>query len=123
INGTTITAHPVSEKSFEGMSLPMWSDVRTLAREAHAILPDVGIIGWDIGISEDGPLVIEANTNPHQHLYQLASGRGIYNEDFMPIFESMFERNKTLVGKRLAKQRESRKTMNKRNHEAIFKTA
>jgi hypothetical protein len=39
-------------------------DVIRLAEAAAALLPKTVLIGWDIGLSENGPVVIEGNSSP-----------------------------------------------------------
>ncbi|MEO1423369.1 MAG: sugar-transfer associated ATP-grasp domain-containing protein [Pseudomonadota bacterium] len=123
INAKTIEAHPVSEKPFTDFTLPDWDKVRKLAIDCHAITPDLGVIGWDVGVSEDGPLIIEANTNPHHHLYQLAAGRGILNADFAPVFDRVAERSKDLIKKKLAHNKVVRRNMRSQRKRAIWETA
>ena len=88
----TIDTHPVSGKTFPGMQIPHWGEVLRLTKEAHGLMPQFGVFGWDIGITQDGPVIIECNANPHQMLYQLATGRGILNADFAPILKKVEER-------------------------------
>ena len=44
---------------------------------AHRHFADHALIGWDIGLSADGPVLIEGNWNPGYNVLQLVSGRGI----------------------------------------------
>jgi len=53
VNGATVT----------GMALE-------LAARAHRIFPDYALIGWDIAILEDGPILIEGNGNPDMDIIQ-----------------------------------------------------
>ena len=92
----TIETHPVSGKTFPGMQIPHWDEVLQLTRQAHGLMPEFGVFGWDIAITRDGPLIIECNANPHHMLYQLATGRGILNKDFAPILRKVEERSQTL---------------------------
>lgn len=84
--------HPVSGAVFSGMQIPHWDAILRLTSEAHAMLPKFGVIGWDIAITDDGPVIIESNANPHHMLYQLATGRGILNAEFKPVFDRVAER-------------------------------
>lgn len=84
-----IEAHPVTGQPIVGLRLPFWSEVKQLAEQAHAIFPKAGVIGWDIGLSEDGPVIVEGNTAPFHTLYQLATGEGVMNPRFAPVFEKI----------------------------------
>lgn len=87
-----IVAHPVSGKSIVGFTIPNWEAAKELAVKGHAMMPEMGVFGWDIGMAQDGPLVIEANVNPYHPIYQLATGRGIKNPDFWPQLEAVIKR-------------------------------
>ena len=45
-------------------------------------MPQVGYVGWDVAVTEDGPVLIEGNDDPGYTAYQLpaltGSRRGTY---------------------------------------------
>jgi hypothetical protein len=53
--------HPHTGARIAGRKLPYWSETLDLARRAHAALPHWVVIGWDIAIVDDGPMMIEGN--------------------------------------------------------------
>lgn len=53
--------HPDSQISFAGIKLPYYEDTVELVKNAHAFLPDIPSIGWDVAITENGPLLLEGN--------------------------------------------------------------
>ncbi len=56
-----LSKHPVSGVALEGLVPPLWQAVTSLAlRAAPAMLPTRSI-GWDIGLTPEGPVIIEAN--------------------------------------------------------------
>ena len=61
--GQRFDRHPDTGVVFGGYPLPLFSEVTDVARRAHAWLPHV-YAGWDIGITPDGPVVIECNSGP-----------------------------------------------------------
>lgn len=83
-----IEKHPVSGIKFEGFRIPYWDKVRVLTERAHALFPEFGVIGWDIGITPDGPAIVEANPNPLHALWQVANGRGFNNPEFAPPLDA-----------------------------------
>ncbi|PWE29421.1 hypothetical protein DDZ14_16870 [Maritimibacter sp. 55A14] len=85
--------HPVSGKPVEGFRIPHWDAAVDLVCQGHAVFPEFGILGWDIGMTADGPVIVECNTSPFHGLYQLASGRGVLNAEFRPVFERVFARH------------------------------
>jgi len=53
--------HPDSGFQFDGFQIPLWSKVTDLIKQAATTVSGVRSVGWDIALSEDGPLIIEAN--------------------------------------------------------------
>ena len=60
----------------EGFQLPVWTEACQLAREAARLFLPLRFVGWDIALTETGPVLVEANwnsdpPNPHQSLHLL----------------------------------------------------
>lgn len=96
-----IDTHPVSGIAFAGLQIPHWDQLHDVAVQAHGVFPEFGIIGWDIGVGEDGPVIIEANDNPFHALYQLAAGKGVRNPDLLPRFSAAAAHTKRLLQGRI----------------------
>lgn len=62
--------HPTTGARIEGTQLPYWGEVKALAVEAHRLFADRLLIGWDIAIAEEGPILIEGNRGPDMDLMQ-----------------------------------------------------
>lgn len=62
--------HPTTRAKIMGAQLPHWDAVKALAIEAHRSFGGRTIIGWDIAIDEEGPLIIEGNRGPDMDLMQ-----------------------------------------------------
>ncbi|HKJ24452.1 MAG TPA: sugar-transfer associated ATP-grasp domain-containing protein [Myxococcota bacterium] len=62
--------HPATGAKLLGRRLPWWAETLELARRAHAAFPKRVIVGWDIAILEDGPVVIEGNGSPDLDIVQ-----------------------------------------------------
>ncbi|RYG90462.1 hypothetical protein EU803_14670 [Loktanella sp. IMCC34160] len=73
---------PLSEITF-----PFVQEGIDLAIRAHALLPRLGIIGADVYLTEDGPILNELNGNPDHIVYQTVNDRGILNPDMTPLIE------------------------------------
>lgn len=100
-----LETHPVTGAQIKGITLPNWQKVIDLALAAHALVPDNGILGWDIAITPEGACVIECNENTGHEFYQLAADRGVMNADFLPIFDRVEARNKAMMQDFSAKQK------------------
>lgn len=69
--GTSFYTHPDSGFIFDKSPLPYPSEVIRLVTEAAMLFPDKDIIGWDIAYTPEGPVVLEANANPHVGMTQI----------------------------------------------------
>ena len=56
--------HPVTGVPFKGLKLPFWQETIDMMRKAVPLADKISNIGWDVAITEEGPLIIEANTIP-----------------------------------------------------------
>ncbi|MBU1377274.1 MAG: hypothetical protein KKE02_17500 [Alphaproteobacteria bacterium] len=70
--------HPVTGAPVTGRALPDWDAVKALAVRAHAVaFADYALIGWDVAMTPDGPLLIEGNGKPGVLMPQRAARRGL----------------------------------------------
>jgi hypothetical protein len=58
------THHPVTGGPIGGRKVPLWDGVRALAVEAHRAFRPRVLVGWDIGVSPSGPVLVEGNEQP-----------------------------------------------------------
>lgn len=56
--------HPVTGTGIIGFKVPMFDEAVELVKKAAEVVPQVGYVGWDVGISENGPVIIEGNSFP-----------------------------------------------------------
>lgn len=69
--------HPATGAPIEGARLEQCEAARALALAAHRHFADHAVIGWDIGLTQDGPALIEGNWNPGYNVLQLVHGKGL----------------------------------------------
>ncbi|RLD27225.1 MAG: hypothetical protein DRI75_10050 [Bacteroidetes bacterium] len=90
IKGARITdKHPDSGFVFEDFKIPYFDEVLTLVRNVASLFPGY-IQGWDIAITENGPIIIETNDFPGL-LQGEFSYHGYKNK---PIFKEIMEDTK-----------------------------
>jgi hypothetical protein len=65
-----LVRHPTTHARIEGRRLPLWGEAKALAIEAHRSFSDRVVIGWDIAVAVDGPIVVEGNSSPDVDLIQ-----------------------------------------------------
>ena len=79
--GKYYDSHPATGTVFAGFRIPMFRQAVELCLEAALVEPHMGYIGWDVAITEAGPVLVEGNTIPgydmcqnHGHLEQKGVG-------------------------------------------------
>lgn len=63
--------HPVTGVQFVGFAIPNWDKVVALVKEAHLKCSQCKLLGWDIAVTPEGAVVLEANNSPDAFLTQL----------------------------------------------------
>ena len=61
--GTPFATHPVTGVTITGYQVPLYDEVLALVDRLARRVPAMPYIGWDIAITESGPVVIEGNHN------------------------------------------------------------
>jgi len=75
--------HPGSGAVVEGRQLPFWPEARALVLRAHReAFPEYVMVGWDVALTPDGPVLIEGNGKPCIVVAQRATGRGVGDTRF-----------------------------------------
>lgn len=75
-SGTHYARHPDTGCQIEGFQVPHYREVVELALRASRTFGFMATIGWDIGVTENGPMIIEGN---------LRWGFKSYQEEFGPL--------------------------------------
>jgi len=117
IDGAFVENHPVTGQAIEGVSVPHWEEAKSMAQSAAKLLPNAVIIGFDIAITPNGPVIVEANCNPHLAMLQMAHRKGVLDEHMMSALAYVEEMKKNDIAKTkaiLVKQREDHKQEMKR---------
>ena len=62
---------------FDGFQIPYWEEIKAMVLEAALVNDKVNLIGWDVAISKNGPLIIESNRGPGWDLPQVLTKKGM----------------------------------------------
>ena len=81
------TVHPDTGKQILGFHIPYYKEALQLAERALRHVDSINYVGWDICITENGPIVIEGNARPALHEYQL-----LFNEQNYRGMKYKYER-------------------------------
>lgn len=60
-HGVSYETHPESGVPIIGFQIPRWDEAKEFVRKAAQVVPSIRIIGWDVALSQDGWVLIEAN--------------------------------------------------------------
>jgi hypothetical protein len=71
--GTVHFAHPDTGFEFSDFDVPDFDSALEMTKVAAAHLPYC-LVGWDVAITPDGPVLIEGNHNPHIYGAEIADG-------------------------------------------------
>ncbi len=76
------TCLPGTDTRFTGFALPMWDEVREVAKSAAAAFPWAHTVGWVIGLTDKGPVIVEGNVTWGDFEIQILRGlnQGAYKE-------------------------------------------
>ena len=69
VDGKAYPVHPDTGVTIRGFKVPYYQEALALVREAGRGI--CGYIGWDVAITENGPVLIEANIDPGNRLLQM----------------------------------------------------
>lgn len=70
--------HPDTGTVLRGIKLPYIPEAREMVKKAALVVPEVRYVGWDVAITETGPVLIEGNFYPSYGLTQFY----LLNPDF-----------------------------------------
>jgi hypothetical protein len=56
--------HPVTKAQVTGRTLPHWEEIKAIALKVHNASHGRLLVGWDIAVTPDGPLLLEGNSYP-----------------------------------------------------------
>ncbi len=68
--------HPMTGITFDGFQIPYFQEAKELVLAAALESDKIRVVGWDVAISPDGPVVIEGNRRPGFDIVQVLDDRG-----------------------------------------------
>ena len=64
LDGNAHTEHPLTHQPIKGLKIPYVKEAAELVKKAIDTLKLEGVIGWDVTVTEAGPVLIEPNAGP-----------------------------------------------------------
>ncbi|MFV0296875.1 MAG: sugar-transfer associated ATP-grasp domain-containing protein, partial [Hyphomicrobiaceae bacterium] len=96
-------AHPDTGETMIGFKIPHFEEAKALAIRAHKVFKEINLIGWDMAITANGPVIVEPNITPDFFLPQAADRTGIL-DDKMKALLKHYKARKAARGKANKKQ-------------------
>lgn len=85
-DGNVVERHPDIGATIPGAEIPFWPEALALAQRAHRTAFDRFVfLGWDVALTADGPVLIEANAGPGVFHHQQLDGRPLGHTRFPEI--------------------------------------
>lgn len=106
-----LETHPDTGERLAGFAIPCWAEALETVREGARALVDTPLIGWDVAITDEGPVLIEADPGPDMRALQTVSRRGLYDERMQGLLEWLAAEKR----KRKKKGRDMKKRKAKRD--------
>ena len=85
--GKSFAKHPTSNFIFKDAPLPFNDEVRSLVVNAAKSFENIDLIGWDVALTQDGPVIIEGNDNPHIVGMQITSHGLLNSKVYKEVFK------------------------------------
>ncbi len=88
----SFTVNPETNIAFKGYHIPYFSDAVELVCKAASLIPRLKILGWDVAIGPDGPVIIEANETPGINFSELSQDGFATSPVFRDILQEINEK-------------------------------
>jgi len=84
VDGVPVEIEPDSPTgaALIGRQLPDWQESMDICYRGARLFSELKFQGWDIGLTDHGPVVVEVNPGSSFILSQVASGRGFLTDEF-----------------------------------------
>lgn len=71
---TKFIEHPTTHVKFDGFQIPCFEEAKQMVLDASLESDKILVVGWDVAISDKGPVIIEGNRRPGFDIVQVLSG-------------------------------------------------
>ncbi len=91
--GSYYEKHPMTDTKFVGFKIPKFDEIKQLVAKASKVIPDVKYVGWDVAVSDKGPVLVEGNTLPSYDMCQNYHHLREQKTGILPRFKEIIEKN------------------------------
>ena len=98
--GKVFEYHPYTKVKIKGFQVPYFKEAIDMVKKASKKIPQINYVGFDIAISDKGPVIIEGNECPGYDIYQSKLQLKDNKEGLKPVFDKVvYEENDKGDGK------------------------
>ena len=90
-DGDLLHTHPNTGAAITGTTYPHFDDLLDLAVSTHSKLPGIAFVGWDVAITEDGPMIIEPNNGWGASGAEKAPGIPLADTLYQPMYDAWMQ--------------------------------
>jgi len=76
-NLVEVPVHPDTGNPIPGFKIPLWRDVLALLDRGQQSLPALKTLGWDIAVTDNGAVIVEANATYDVDILQVSHQTGV----------------------------------------------
>lgn len=87
--------HPDTGETILGSTVPMWRECVDLCIGAHKYFAPVAIVGWDVAVTPDGPVLVEGNLTCSLEMLQMSHGIGMLDTAFVDVILTYLDARNT----------------------------
>lgn len=85
--GNQYLMHPISKERFEGFQIPKWGQVVEMSLLVQEKCPFFKLLGLDIAVTKEGPVLIEINPNPDLIFQEQTAGPLLADKETLLEFD------------------------------------
>lgn len=86
--GEVFKTHPATGTQIPGFQIPYWNEIKEMIKVMAQKSENIRYVGWDVALTENGPVIVEGNHIPGHDIYQIAEKIGPNDIGVLPIFEN-----------------------------------
>jgi hypothetical protein len=94
--GITLKQHPVTQVVFENFQIPSFKEAKELIIKAASCMPGLRLVGWDVGITETGPVLIEVNAHYSMECTDISAGGYLSQPIFRKVWQEVYPQKRNI---------------------------
>ena len=81
--------HPLTKEKIVGFEVPFFEEAKQLVKDASKVVKEIGYVGWDVAITDEGPVLIEGNSFPG--VFQMKASLNKTKTGVLPMYQKVMD--------------------------------